>query len=120
MLCRLFIFFVLIANTAKTQNHKIDSIRNTLSTLNDRKEVSSLNALGWQFYYHWIHSDSALKYANLAQQKASTINYNSGMAEALLIEGGVKGRLLGHPDVMERDTRKAIELLKNETNPGTF
>ncbi|HEY0676837.1 MAG TPA: histidine kinase [Chitinophagaceae bacterium] len=79
-----------------------------------------MNALGWQFFYYWIHSDSALKYANLARKKASAINYSSGMAEALLIEGSVKGRLLGHPDVMERDTRKAIELLKNETNSKVF
>ncbi|MFC0773415.1 histidine kinase [Terrimonas alba] len=120
MHCRLFIFFVLLASTAQTQTHKIDSIRKNLSTLNDREAVNSLNALGWQFFYYWIHSDSALKYANLARQKASAINYSSGMAEALLIEGGVKGRLLGHPDVMERDTRKAIELLKNETNSEVF
>ena len=117
---RLFIFWVLIANAIQAQTHKIDSIRKNLSTLNDREAVNSLNALGWQFYYYWIHSDSALKYANLARQKASAISYYSGMAEALVIEGGVRGRLLGHPDVMERDTRKAIELLKNETNPRVF
>jgi tetratricopeptide (TPR) repeat protein len=120
MRCRLFIFFVLLANTAQTQTHKIDSIRKRLRMLNDREAVNSLNALGWEFFYYWIHSDSALKYANLARQKASAINYYSGMAEALAIEGGVKGRLLGHPDVMERDAREAIELLKNETNSEAF
>ncbi|HKO82726.1 MAG TPA: hypothetical protein VJU78_20110, partial [Chitinophagaceae bacterium] len=120
MRCRLFIFFALIANTAQTQTHKIDSIRKNLSTLNSREAVNSLNALGWQFFYYWVHSDSALKYADLARQKATAINYPGGMAEALLVEGSVNGRLLGHPDVMERNTRKALELLKNETNPKIF
>jgi hypothetical protein len=89
--CRLFIFFVLLADTAQAQTHKRDSIRKNLHVLNDREAVNGLNALGWQFFYYWIHSDSALKYANLARQKASAINYYSGMAEALVIEGGVKG-----------------------------
>ncbi len=120
MRCGLFIFWVLVANAMQAQTHKIDSIRKNLRMLNDRETVNSLNALGWQFYYYWIHSDSALKYANLARQKASAINYYSGMAEALAIEGGVKGRLLGHPDVMERDAREAIELLKNETKSEAF
>ena len=84
MRCRLFIFFVLIANTAQTQTHKIDSIRKNLSTLNVRDAVNSLNALGWQFFYYWIHSDSALKYANLARQKASAINYYSGEAKVMI------------------------------------
>ena len=120
MCCRFFIFWILVANVIQAQTPKIDSIRKNLGTLNSRKAVNSLNALGWQFYYYWIHSDSALKYANLARQTAFAINYNSGMSEALLIEGGVKGRLLGYPDIMERDTKKALELLKNETDPRTF
>ena len=117
---RLFILWMLMAGAIHAQTHKIDSLRKNLSTLTGREAINSLNALGWQFYYYWIRSDSALKYADLARQKAFAINYPGGMAEALLIEGGVKGRLLGHPDVMERDTRKAIELLKNETNPRVF
>lgn len=117
---RLFMLLILIATTAQTQTHKIDSIRKNLSTLKGRESVNSLNALGWQFYNHWIHSDSALKYANLARQKAYDIIYYNGMAEALIIEGGVKGRLLGHPDVMERNAREAIGLLKNETNATAF
>lgn len=120
MRCRLFIFGVFLANAIQAQTHKIDSIRKTLSTIKGKEAVNNLNALGWQFYFYWIHSDSALKYANLARQQASAINYHSGMAEALLIEGGVKGRLLGHPDVMERDARKAIDLLKNEPDPKAF
>ena len=107
MCCRFFIFWILVANVIQAQTPKIDSIRKNLGTLNSRKAVNSLNALGWQFYYYWIHSDSALKYANLARQTAFAINYNSGMSEALLIEGGVKGRLLGYPDIMERDTKKS-------------
>lgn len=117
---RLFILFVLLAHTAQTQTHKIDSIRKNLNTLNGREAVNSLNALGWQFYYYWIHADSALKYTDLARQKAFAITYYSGMAEALIIEGGVKGRLLGHPDAMERNAEKAIELLRNEANAKTL
>lgn len=117
---RLLIFFALIANTAQTQTTKIDSIRKNLYTLDGREAVNSLNALGWQFYYYWVHADSALKYANLAHRKASAIDYYSGMAEALAIEGGVKGRLLGHPDVMEREARKAIGLLRKDTNTKAF
>ncbi len=117
---RLFVFLVLFANAAHSQTHKIDSIRAHFNTLNGREAVNSLNALGWQFYYNWIHADSALKYADLARQKAAAIAYNSGMAEALIIEGGVKGRLLGHPDVMERNVRRALELLRNETNAKTL
>lgn len=113
---RLLIFFVLVANTAQTQTYKIDSIRKCLNTPDSREAVNNVNALGWQFYFYWIHSDSALKYANLAWQKASAISYYSGMAEALIIEGGVKGRLLGQPDVMERNAEKAIELLKPEAD----
>jgi len=48
MRCRFFIFFILLANTAQTQTHKIDSIRKNLPVLNDREAVNSLNALGCQ------------------------------------------------------------------------
>jgi len=120
MRCRLCIFFVLITSIAQTQTHKIDSIRKNLSTLNEKETVNSLNALGWQFYYYWMHADSALKYVHLARQKAIAINYYSGMAEALIIEGGVKGRLVGQPDIMELDAGKAIDLLRNEPNPKAF
>lgn len=116
MRCRLFTFFVLLALSAQTQTHEIDSIRKNLYTGAAPETVRSLNALGWQFYNNWIHSDSALKYARLAHQEASVINDFNGMAEALVIEGGVKGRLLGHPDIMERNARMAIEMLKNETD----
>ena len=120
MRCLLFTFFILIASAAQTQTYKIDSIRKDLRMLNDRETVNSLNALAWQFFYYWIHSDSALKYANLARQKASAINYYRGMAEALVIEGGVRGRLLGHPDVMERLATEALGLLKNGTTSDAF
>lgn len=116
---RLMIFFIVMATTAHTQTHKIDSIRNHLTKLSGMESVNGLNALGWQFYYYWIHSDSALKYAGLARQKATAMSYYGGMAEALIIEGGVKGRLLGHPDVMERNAVHAIALLAKETNVKT-
>jgi hypothetical protein len=67
--CIYAVSLLLIANTAQTQTHKVDSIRNNLNTLEGREAVNSLNAIGWQFYYHWIHADSALKYASLARQK---------------------------------------------------
>ena len=120
MRCGIFILMLFIVIGGRTQTHTIDSIKKNLNTGDDKTKVNSLNALGWQFYYHWLHSDSALKYASLAYEKASIINFNSGKAEALIIQAGVQGRLLGHPDVMEQNTRKAIELLENENNPKIF
>lgn len=116
MRCRLFILFVLFAYTAQTQTLEIDSLRNRLATVQTREAINTLNALGWQFYNLWIHSDSALKYADLALQKATALDDYNGMAEALVIEGGVKGRMLGHPGIMVRSAQKAAELLKNDTS----
>lgn len=116
MRCRLFILFVLFAHAAQTQTHEIDSLRKRATAAQSRAAVSTLNALGWHFYNLWIHSDSALKYAGLALQQATAINDYNGMAEALVIEGGVKGRMLGHPGIMVRNAQQAAELLKNDTN----
>ncbi len=117
---RLFIFLFLFTTKAIAQTHRIDSMKKVLPTLSGRAKVNCLNALGWQFYYYRVHSDSAFKYTNLAYQRASAIQYNSGKAESLIIQAGVNGRLLGHPDLMERYSQKAINLLKNENDPKTL
>ncbi len=92
-------------------------MKKMLPSLSDRARVNCLNALGWEFNFHFIHSDSALRYASLAYHQASTIHYNSGKAVSLTIKGDVQGRLLGNPKLMEGNIKQAIELLKNENDP---
>ena len=117
MRTRFLIFFFLFAINASAQTHRIDSLKKMLPGLGDRTRVNCLNALGWEFNYWFVHSDSALKYAKLAWQHASDIGYNSGKAVSLIIQGDVKGRLLGNMVEKERYCRQAIELLKNENDP---
>jgi tetratricopeptide (TPR) repeat protein/molecular chaperone GrpE (heat shock protein) len=113
---RLTIFLLLIFGTGHAQTHRIDSLKKRLPSLDPRAQVDGFNALGWQYFYYWIHSDSALKYAKLAYQDAAAIHYNSGRSVSLVIQGAVQGRLLGQPQMMLRHTQQAIELLKNEND----
>src|SRR5688500_15798082 len=108
MSVRLLTILSLLTAQVYAQTHRIDSIKTILPKLSGRAEVNSLNELSKEYYFYWVHSDSALKYSNLAYQKASKINYNSGRAEALSITAGVEGRLLGHPVEMGKYARQAI------------
>ncbi len=117
MYTRLFIFLFLPATYTHAQTHQIDSLKKRLPTLNNREQVNCLNAIGREYNFKFIHSDSALKYANLAWQKAETIHYNIGKAVSLNTQADVQGRLLGHQNLMERFSMQAIELLKNENDP---
>ena len=114
---RFFIILFLLTTNAGAQTYRIDSLKKMLPLLRDRAKVNCLNALGSQFYFNWIHTDSALKYASLAYDRASSIQYNSGKAESLITQAGVKGRLLGHPELMEQYSQQAIGLLKMENDP---
>ena len=111
---RLLIVFLLLTALVNAQTHRIDSIKAILPKLNGQPEVNSLNELSKEYNFYWVHSDSALKYARLAFQKASAINYNSGRAKALCMEAGAEGRLLGHPGRMEVLAKEAVKLLENE------
>jgi hypothetical protein len=102
MRTRFLILFLLFAINASAQTHRIDSLKKMLPGLGDRTRVNCLNALGWEFDYWFVHSDSALKYAKLAWQYASDISYNSGKAVSLIIQGDVQGRLLGDQAEKER------------------
>lgn len=82
MSVRLLTILLLLTAQVNAQTHRIDSIKGRLPNLSGRDEVNSLNELSKEFYFYWVHSDSALQYSNLAYQKASKINYNSGKAEA--------------------------------------
>lgn len=117
MYFKLIIFYLLLSFDGNTQTNRIDSLKKALPSQNNKAQVNCLNALSWQFYYHWIHSDSALKYAKLAYNKASAIQYNIGKGESLIIQAGVNGRLLGHPGTMDKLSREAIALLINENDP---
>ena len=108
---RVSLFILLLLLTAKlpAQTHRIDSIKAILPKLKDQAEVNSLNELGKEYNFYWIHSDSALKYTELAFQKASAINYNVGKAKALCMQAGVAGRLLGQPAKMAALAKEALE-----------
>ena len=114
---RCFIIFFLLAHAGLGQTRKIDSLKNLLPSLENRKQVDCLNALGKEYNFRFIHSDSAFNYATSAYQKAALIHYNVGKAVSLITQADVHGRLLGNPKLMERYSRQAIELLKNEGDP---
>ena len=114
MYTRLFIFFFLLVLHSTAQTSKIDRLREKLSTVDGRAQVDILNVLGLEFNFGCIHSDSALKYAGLAYQKATLLHYDRGKAISLTIQADVQGRLLGNPKLMEQYSRQAIELLKSE------
>ena len=114
MRCCFFFYFLLFVITAVGQTHRIDSLKKMLPGLSNRELVNCLNTLGQEFNFYFIHSDSALKYATLAYDKAAAIQYNSGIAVSLITRAEVQGRLLGHPKLMESYAEQAIELLKNE------
>ena len=103
------IALICLTATLDAQTHRIDSIKKILSSQTGQKLVNSFNALGNEFSFYWVHSDSSIKYTSLAIREASSIGYNSGKAEALYIRGGVEGRLLGRPAAMEQFAREAIE-----------
>jgi len=117
---RLFIILYLLAVKVDAQTHRIDSIKKLLPSLSGHVEVNSVNALATEYYFYWVHSDSALKYTSLAYKQASKIQYKTGKAEALLIHAGVVGRLLGRPVEMEQYARLAIEILKDENDLKTL
>ena len=117
---RLLFYFLLFVINATGQTHRIDSLKKMIPGLSDRALVNCLNTLGQEFNFHFIHSDSALKYATLAYDKAVAIQYNRGKAVSLITRGDVQGRLLGHPNLMESYTKQAIELLKNEDDPKSL
>ena len=87
-------------------------MRKHLSFLSGIARIDGLNRLGEQFCYHWIHADSALQYSGLAFRQASSIGYQKGVAEALVLEAAVHGKLLGQPKEMLIKSRKAIEAMR--------
>lgn len=117
MYAKFIVFFFFLTITGSAQTVRINSLKKRLPALQDRARVNCLNALGWEFTFNAIHSDSALNYANLAYQYASTIRYTSGKAVSLLIQGDVQGRLLGNLTLMEHHSEEAIALLKGENDP---
>ena len=117
MCARFFFILFFINSTVAAQTYKLDSLKKRLPGLQDRKHVDCLNALGEEYFFRFIHTDSALKYTSLALQKASAIQYNIGQAVALSIQAGVHGRLLRDPVLMEQKSKQAIAFLKNENDP---
>ena len=114
----LIFFFPYLGIYAQTPG--IDSMRNRLPFLSGIARVDCLNKLSEQFFYQWIHSDSSLQYSREAVQQASSINYKSGLAEALILEAEVKGKLQGQPRQMLELSKKAIEIVKNTNDQRTL
>jgi len=116
----LFLFLFLPPPGIYAQTHTIDSIRNRLQFLSGTARADCLNRLSEQFFYYWIHSDSSLQYSREAFQQASSVNYQSGMSEALILEAEVKGKFLGQPQQMLLISKKAIETIKNTNDLRTL
>ena len=117
MYTRLLIVLLVLTANVSAQTHRIDSIKTILPKLKGEAEVNSLNELSKEYNFYWIHSDSSLKYAKLAFQKAAVINYKAGQAKALCMQAGTEGRLLGKPGAMETLAKQAIDILKDEKDP---
>ena len=114
----LIFFFPYLGIYAQTPG--IDNLRNRLPFLSGIARVDCLNKLSEQFFYRWIHSDSSLQYSREAVQQASSINYKSGLAEALILEAEVKGKLQGQPRQMLVISKKAIEIAKTTNDQRTL
>jgi len=110
------IFFFLVVNLS-AQTLKIDSLKKALPEQSDREKVSCFNALAREYNFSFIRSDSALHYANLAFEYASTFNDNVGKCVSLLTQADVQGRLLGNMEIMEKKCKLAIEFLQKEKAP---
>jgi hypothetical protein len=82
---RFFFICLLLAINTSAQTYKIDSLKKVLPSLENRARINCLNALGCKFYLRYIHSDSSLKYANLAYAEAIANHYNIGNAVSLNI-----------------------------------
>jgi tetratricopeptide (TPR) repeat protein len=108
----LILFFFLHHAAGYAQTHAIDSMRRHLPFLSGTARIDCLNRLGEQFCYHWMHADSALQYAGKAFKQATSIGYGRGVAEALILEGSVKGKLLAEPKEMLIKSRKAIDAIR--------
>lgn len=117
-LCLISLVFYGVTIDAQTQ--RIDSIRRLLPRQDKEAAVNSLNGLAREFYFYWVHSDSALKYADLAFHRAALFNYTSGMAEALSLKSGIQSRLLGQPSLAEKHSLKALDLLKGSPDANAF
>ena len=120
MYLRLLILFCFQQMAGYAQTHGIDSMRNRLPLLKGKAKVDCLNKISEQFSYKWIHGDSAVRYSQLAFQEASSINYQKGVAEALILEADIYGRLLGQPRQMVLTSRRAIEIAKATSDNRTL
>jgi tetratricopeptide (TPR) repeat protein len=108
---RLIIMSLLIYSALSGQDKKLNSIKETLPGLSEKNQVDACNVLGWEYYLRSIHSDSALKYAMMAERKAHAVSYSDGEGISLVIQAGVNGRLLGRIEIMEKLSRRALDIL---------
>src|SRR5260221_14519955 len=84
----LFIFFLLYAFIAYTQNKTIDSLQKMLQFQKDSNKINTLNALAYEVCRN--NPDTAIYFANEALQLATKLNYKSGIADSYLQIGQAK------------------------------
>src|SRR6476620_4389917 len=107
----------LLTLQVSAQTERIDSLKKALTSLDNRGRVDCLNAIAKEYEFNFIRVDSSLKYAELAYQYASAIQYTIGKAVALMGQGDVQGRLQDKMEVMEHNSKLAIEMLNKENDP---
>ena len=111
------LLLVLSCDLARGQTYKINSLKTRLPHLHGADEIKCLLAIAKEFTYQFIHSDSALRYATMAFDKATVSQNISAAAEALILKGDALGRLLGYPKEMVTHTKRAITLLEGADKP---
>ena len=113
---RLFIMLLFYSSAAIAQISRPDSYKKELKNLSGIQRINKLLDIAELHFLHEIHSDSALKYAQLAYNESSTINYKTGKGKALIQQSAVYGSLLGNVNRMHLLSTQAIEELKSSND----
>ncbi|HEY1111947.1 MAG TPA: histidine kinase [Chitinophagaceae bacterium] len=108
---RLLTILLILSVSGAAQTPTIDSLKRSLPHLAHPAKTATLRALAQEFLLHYIHSDSALKYARLAYGEATANRDAAGAAEALVVEAEVAGKLLGRLEEMVAGSKRAAALL---------
>lgn len=87
--------------TYSQQNYLVDSLTDALKKLPDNTEkVYTLNSLTGELWQNW-YLDSALFYANEAQELANKLNYKEGLAVANMNLGDIYSDQGDYPQALE-------------------
>ena len=120
MIARFIIIMFFVSSNAIAQTRSIDSLKSILSKQGAQQQINTLNVLANAYIFRYIHSDSCVKYAELARQKSIQLSYTRGKAVATIILANVHGRLLRNPMLMQQLSMDAITLSKSERDAVTL